>query len=194
MFLAAETWPGRFCNSARVPSKYAPASLSACSAMPCVSQYVGVFLTRPRQTPLESMVLLLSSFLFAYRSRYFCFGRFFPLQCDRVCCHETMAKLHRMRRPLFSISSSFNMRIVAIACNDDGHAFSVKNFRSWSISVPPVDITVLDAANRRFHRMQPQILLHEPHDLASHVFDFPEWYQCCLVLLVPHTIVLVLFS
>ena len=154
----------------------------------------GVFLTRPRQTPLESMVLLLSSFLFAYRSRYFWFGRFFPLHCDRVCSHETMATLHRMRRPLFSISSSFSMRIVATACNDDGHAFSVQKCRSRSISVPTVDITVLAASNRRFHRMQPQVLLHEPHDLASDIFDFPEWYQCCLVLLVPHTIVLVLFS
>ena len=194
MFLAAETWSARFCNTARVPSKHAPVSLSACSVMSCVSHYVGVFLTRPRQTPLESMVLLLSSFLFAFRSRYFCFGRFFPLRWDRVCCYETMSELHRMRRHLFSIPSYFSMRIVAIACNDDGHAFSVKKCRSRSTSVPTVDITVLDASNRRFYRMQPQILLHEPHDLASHIFDFPEWYQCCLVLLVPHTIVYVLFS
>jgi hypothetical protein len=155
--------------------------------MPCVDQYAGRVLTRHRQPPLFSMVQLLSSFLSSCWSRYFCFGRFFPLHRDRVCCHETVTKLHRMRRPFFSISLFFGKRVVVIACNDDVYAFSVPKLWATLILVPIVGITVFESPNRRFHRLLPQVHPHEPFRVSNRVFDFLEWYRCRLVLLVSYT-------
>ena len=153
----------------------------------CVDQYAGRVLIRHRQPPLLSMSQLLSSFLFACWSPFFGFGRFFPLRRDRVCCHQTVIKLHRMRRPFFGISLVFSKQIVAIGFNDDVYAFSVPNLWAISILVPIVGITVFESPNRRFHRLMPQVHPQEPFCVSSHVFDFLEWYWCCLVLLVSYT-------
>jgi len=176
MFLAAECCGAEFFYTATVPSICAHASLSSCSFTVCVSQYVGAFVTRHRQPPLLSMVLLLSSFLFACWSRYFCFGRFLPLRCDGVSCCQTVTKLCRMQRPLFIFSAFFRKRTIPIAWHNDAYAFSARKSGAKSIITPMVDTIVFASPNRQFRSCRPLVPLHEPFDLANHISDFPELY------------------